>query len=163
MALCRDALRSDVDTLLAIGWESGLFSASELQELLGDTLTNFFSGSLGQGHSVRVACLPDNSIAGWSYFSPAMSESAAQVTYELVWIGVSPAYQRRGVGKLLLSDFEGRARERGGDIVIVCTSSTPSTEKARHFYNSCGYSRGTAVVADYYGPGDDKVTFTKVL
>jgi ribosomal-protein-alanine N-acetyltransferase len=50
---------------------------------------------------------PRDTVLGFSLFRTVADES------ELLLIGVAPSEQRRGIGKLLLDDFEERAREGG--------------------------------------------------
>lgn len=92
-----------------------------------------------------------------------MAPATEAGVFELFWIGVDPDVQRSGVGTELIADFESVARSGGARILTVSTSSLAATEKARRFYAARGYTRAAEDVPDYYGEGDNKVTFTKVL
>ena len=81
-------------------------------------------------------------------------------TFDLYWIAVDPPFQGRGVGADLMAIVESEARRRGGRMVTVETSSRADYGPALRFYRRRGYAE-EARVADYYGPGDDKVIFVK--
>jgi ribosomal protein S18 acetylase RimI-like enzyme len=171
---CRDVQESDLEALLNVADASGLFTPEDLDSLLGDTLRGIFNGTLGKEHRARVITIAevaieeqDNSIqtepivAGWTFFAPSDEDEWGKGVYELYWIGVSPDCQRNGIGSRLLADCEALVQEAGASKLVICTSSTPATSKARAFYYAKGYLDTGTVVSDYYGPGDDKVTFVK--
>ncbi len=47
-------------------------------------------------------------------------------------------------------------------VLLIETSSTPQYEATRAFYSVKGYTH-EATVRDFYGPGDDKIVFWKLL
>ncbi len=167
---CRDVQESDLSALLNIAHDTGLFTPDELDELLGDTLRGIFRGTLSKEHRARVV-LQESSIsgilepAGWTYFAPSDDDNddLRMDVYELYWIGVSHKAQRSGFGSILLNDCETLVREAGGLKLVIRTSSTPATSAARAFYADKGYEQSNTIVSDYYGPGDDQVTFIKSL
>jgi D-alanine-D-alanine ligase len=77
-------------------------------------------------------------------------------------IGVRQDQRRRGLGRRLLAASEEAIRQKGGRRVYVETSSRDLYEPTRQFYLRCGY-RVEAVLEEFYGPGDGKVVFVKVL
>ncbi len=81
-------------------------------------------------------------------------------TFELYWIAVDPSRQGEGIGRVLMDAAERMASRQGGRMIAVETSSRPSYAPTRSFYMSRGYLE-EARVADYYGPGDDKIIMTK--
>ena len=83
-------------------------------------------------------------------------------SFDLYWIAVDPAYQGRGLGRLLVTECERLIREAGGRRVYIETSGKPQYVPTRGFYERCGYSLD-AEQAEYYGPGDDKVIYVKAL
>ena len=68
----------------------------------------------------------------------------------------------QGLGRRLMDFAEADIAARGGRLSVVETSSRPAYEPTRAFYERLGYSQA-ACIADFYGPGDDKVVFTKSL
>lgn len=163
--IARDAVRSDKDQLLELAYATGLFTKDEINELLGETLDGVFTGTLGPEHKARVLDLPAGAAsggerwpAGWTYCAPCDAGGL-----ELFWIGVNPTVQNSGFGKTLLRDIENRVKAEGHSRLVICTSSAPSTNRAKAFYERNGYQRGADVAPDFYGPGEDKITFAKVF
>jgi ribosomal protein S18 acetylase RimI-like enzyme len=85
-----------------------------------------------------------------------------QGTFDLYWIVVTPTAQGRGIGHALLSRVEAEVYTRGGRLLLIETSGTPTYAPARQLYEACGY-RCEAVIHDFYAPGDDLLAFSKPL
>lgn len=83
-----------------------------------------------------------------------------QATYDLYWVATSPALARSGVARGLVTRMEGEIAQEGGGIVRVETGSREGHGAAVHFYDSLGFAR-TAVIPDFYAPGDDLLIFIK--
>jgi ribosomal protein S18 acetylase RimI-like enzyme len=83
-------------------------------------------------------------------------------SYDLYWIAVHPDTQGAGLGRRLLQECERRIRALGGTGVYAETSGKAQYVSTRKFYERCDYATG-AVFADFYGPGDDKYVFVKIL
>jgi ribosomal protein S18 acetylase RimI-like enzyme len=66
------------------------------------------------------------------------------------------------VGRRLLARMEAELRGQGPAKVYVDTSSTPSYDRARGFYEKNGY-QVACVLHDFYRDGDDKVIYLKEL
>ena len=75
---------------------------------------------------------------------------------------VHPAWQSRGVGRRLLEEVERVIKLAGGRRVYVETSYREQYLPTRRFYLGCGY-RIDADQADFYAPGDGKITYVKPL
>ena len=148
----RAVVPEDTEALLQIAVATSLFNPGEAEQLLGGIL----KGSLGAGHTTRVVDGPSAPM-GWTYFSPDAHEEGV---WELWWIGVLPEYHGHGVGALLLADFEAVASRNGARILLISTSSTESTARARAFYVRQGYLQ-VGQIPEFYGPVDDKVIFWK--
>ena len=118
------------------------------------------AGQLGEGHQAHVwADGPDGPPAGWVYFAPTPN---ADGVWDLWWIGADPARQGRGIGGELLGFVEERARESGGRLLLIETSSQPALDPTRRFYAKRGYAE-CGRVPDFYGEGDAKVIYAKRL
>ena len=101
----------------------------------------------------------DGEVCGYACYGHIPGTRAS---YDLYWIAVPPSTQRRGVGSALLAETEQRIAARAGDRVYVETSSRPQYKPTRGFYERQGYARG-AFLDDFYGPGDGKIIYVKVL
>ena len=85
-----------------------------------------------------------------------------QGTYDLYWIATHPSNQGRGVGRALMDEAERDMRAAGGRLCVIETSSLPQYEPTRRFYLSLGYEE-SAILRDFYMPGDHKVVYTRKL
>lgn len=83
-------------------------------------------------------------------------------SYDLYWIVVHPNQQGRGLGRRLMEESERIIAAMGGTRVYVETSNRPQYLSTRAFYDRCGY-RLASVLDDFYGPGDGKATYVKVV
>jgi GNAT superfamily N-acetyltransferase len=101
----------------------------------------------------------EGQVLGYACFGP---HPLTQGTFDLYWIVVAPAAQGQGVGHALLNRVEAEVQARGGRLLLIETSGTPSYALARQFYETCGY-RCEAVIHDFYAPGDDLLAFSKPL
>ncbi|MCK9600792.1 MAG: GNAT family N-acetyltransferase, partial [Sphaerochaeta sp.] len=81
-------------------------------------------------------------------------------SYDLYWIAVDPAYQRQGIGGLLLQQTEAQIERRGGKRIYIETSSQSLYLPTRSFYTRHGYIL-EGQLKDYYAPGDDKLLYVK--
>jgi ribosomal protein S18 acetylase RimI-like enzyme len=70
-------------------------------------------------------------------------------------VGVRDSYRRRGVGRSLYDEFTRHARDRGATSLKAIT--TPGNRASIHFHRAIGMS--STFVADYGGPGQDRVVF----
>ena len=85
-----------------------------------------------------------------------------QGTFDLYWILVDPNFQEQGIGSKLLDFLEEVVREKRGRMILADTSTMPQYEKTKNFYLHNGFQE-VARVADYYHPGNDRITFCKRL
>jgi ribosomal protein S18 acetylase RimI-like enzyme len=96
---------------------------------------------------------------GYTCFGPI---ACTLMSFDLYWIAVHNDYRGRGLGRALLEQSERLIAQRGGRRVYIETSSRQQYEPTRQFYRRCGY-REEAVLREFYGPGDDKLVYVKVL
>jgi len=96
---------------------------------------------------------------GYVCFGPTpLTES----TYDLYWIAVDKSMHRGGVGKRLLKFAEEEMARRGGQMLLVETSSQETYGGTIQFYEKTGYEL-VGKIKEYYKPGDDKLIFAKKL
>ncbi len=98
-------------------------------------------------------------VVGFACFGPV---PLTEGTFDLYWIAVSPEGRGLGVASRLDSAVEAAVRGRGARWLLAETSSTPPYAPARAFYLGRGYQL-VGRVADFYRPGDDRLTFGKRL
>ncbi|MFO0685038.1 MAG: GNAT family N-acetyltransferase [Sandaracinus sp.] len=101
-----------------------------------------------EGHVAGYACW------GRAAMSPGV--------FDLYWIVVDPRAQGGGVGQALLAHAEREVRREEGHTLLIETEGSALYAAARRFYLAAGYVEAGRI-ADYYGPGKDKVLYTKRL
>jgi GNAT superfamily N-acetyltransferase len=83
-------------------------------------------------------------------------------TWDIYWMAVSLARQGQGIGGVMIRAAEKAIARAGGRLAVIETSSLPSYEKTRRFYDHQAYEQ-VARIPDFYSPGDDKLILTKRL
>ncbi len=156
--LLRDTvLASDSDAVRTLVTRTGFFHADEIDiavELVDEHLAH---GAASGYYFVFVEIA--NELAGYACYGPIPCTKTA---FDLYWIAVEPNYQRHGLGRLLVSEVEKRIASVGGDRIYIDTSGRPDYAPTRAFYERSGFHRA-AELADFYAPGDDRVTYAKLL
>lgn len=151
--------RDDLDPLLGIVRRTGMFTPEEV-DVAYELMDIWLNRPEQKDYIIHVAEEPESrAVAGYVCFGPT---PATKSTYDLYWIAVDPRLQGKGLGKRLLSFAESAIHRRGGRLVVIETSSTPKYHPTREFYRRNGYAV-EASIKDFYGPGDDRVIFTRRL
>ena len=158
----RVANPADAEQIKQLALINHMFEPEEMGGF-DEMLTGFFDGSL-EGHRwiVAVADIAPDQIAAAAYFAP---EPFSDRMWNLYFIATDPKSQGSGAGTLLVERIESELRSAGQDVarsLIVDTSSLGDYAQARAFYERRGFVE-EARLRDFYGPGDDKVTFWKSL
>jgi len=83
-------------------------------------------------------------------------------SWELYWIAVHQDSRHRKLGSALLKTIEENVIRSGGKILWAETSGRPLYASTEGFYKRNGYEL-QASLKDYYGPGDPKQIYCKVL
>jgi ribosomal protein S18 acetylase RimI-like enzyme len=109
------------------------------------------------GHYQSYVLERNNVVIGWVCWGPAPCTVG---TYDIYWLGVSPAHQGQGLGKKLMDLAEQYIHDAGGRLLVVETSGRESYQPTRAFYERIGYTLA-AKIKDFYAPGDDKIVYTK--
>ena len=136
---------------------TGFFSTEELaiaRELADDGLANG-----ANGHYRFILAEQAGQLAGYACFG---SVPCTRSAWDLYWIAVLPDLQGRHLGRALLEQVEQSVRDAGGSRIYVDTSSREQYAPTRAFYGRRGYHQA-ADFPDFYGPGDGKIVFAKVL
>lgn len=98
-------------------------------------------------------------LAGYACWGRA---SMSPGVFDLYWIVVDPRVHGGGVGRALLAHVEHEVRREDGHTLLIETEGSALYAAARRFYLAAGYLEAGRIV-DYYGPGKDKVLYTKRL
>ncbi|NCO51752.1 MAG: GNAT family N-acetyltransferase [Deltaproteobacteria bacterium] len=80
--------------------------------------------------------------------------------FDVYWIATDPAVQGDGYGRRLMEAAEEDMCRRGARMICLETSSQGSYARTRSFYDNAGYTQ-ESVIADFYVPGDDRITYVK--
>ena len=91
-----------------------------------------FTDALNSGYLCRVDEMEEGGIRGYAILMPAVDEA------ELLNIGVAAAQQRRGLGRAMLSEMLGMAREKNMHRVFLEVHS--SNMAAIALYRSAGFN-----------------------
>lgn len=120
-------------------------------------LGSFSPAAAGTG-AIR---LPSSNVAlaGFVIFGPT---PLTLHTWDLYWTVVGKSYQRQGIGRRLLEAAEARIAAQRGEVIRVETSSLPSYEPTRRFYEKHGY-RLAGAIPDFYARGDALCIYYKCL
>jgi ribosomal protein S18 acetylase RimI-like enzyme len=111
------------------------------------------------GQAGESEAVPGDPLVGYACFGATpMTEG----TFDLYWLVVAEEARGRGMGRALLTAVEDDLRGRGARLLRIETSSLEGQGGAARFYAQTGY-RQVGLVADFYRPGDDLITFAKVL
>lgn len=111
------------------------------------------------GHYQSFVIEGEGRVAGWVCWGPTPCTIGS---FDIYWLAVRTDCQGQGLGRQLMDFAERQIASRGGRLAVVETSSREAYEPTRAFYQRLRYSQA-ARIADFYGPGDDKVVFTKRL
>ncbi|MDP2647085.1 MAG: GNAT family N-acetyltransferase [Desulfobacterales bacterium] len=98
-------------------------------------------------------------LSGYGCYGPV---ACTVSSYDLYWIAVHPDVQAGGLGRRILTEMEQRIRQCGGTRLYAETSDRPQYASTRAFYQRCGF-RIESVMDEFYGPGDGRVIYGKIL
>jgi ribosomal protein S18 acetylase RimI-like enzyme len=146
----RDAHAADIPVIEAVIRGVGLFTPDEADGFAGS-----LPAHVGQPGDGRRWLLADDG-AGAALVAP----EPAPGVWNLLFLGVQPEARRRGVARALIGEVERRLRAQGARMLLIDTSTAPPMEAARRLYAALGYER-VALISDYWGPGDGKLTFRR--
>lgn len=82
--------------------------------------------------------------------------------YDLDYFAVGSEYQRKGIGKSLLTFIENEVRKRRANSLRVETYLNDNFSAARNFYEKNGFVK-TGEIKDYLRDGSPAIYYTKYL
>ncbi|WP_415921772.1 GNAT family N-acetyltransferase [Tateyamaria sp. SN6-1] len=140
---------TDIAALAAIA-DATLFPGEMMEGMIAPALD-------GTGDDIwQVVCRDDVPVG----FAFAQAEAMTDRTWNLRAIAVAPDLHGSGAGTALLAAME--AALATARLLVIDTTQLPDQDRARRFYAARGYQQ-IAVIPDFFGAGEDKVTFVKTL
>jgi len=152
-----DVRKEDAAAVRRITESSGFFYPEEIDtavELVEERLAK----GIGSGYHFLFA-EEDGRTIGYACFGPI---ACTKSSWDFFWLAVDEMRRGSGLGTRLVEMVEDKIREHGGTRVYIETSSRPLYDPTRAFYLARGYKE-EGRLTDYYGPGDSKVDYVKVL
>jgi len=137
---------------------SGFFYDFEVEVALSLADETFDKGQEKSGY-YWVRLIDDGKVIGFGNFGPNPSSVHS---WDLYWLAVLDEYRKKHYGSLHLKEAEERVRSLGGKVLWIETSGRSLYEPTRHFYLKNGYEL-EATLREFYGPGDPKLVYRKVL
>jgi GNAT superfamily N-acetyltransferase len=131
------------------------FEIETALEIADDTISK---GMEKSGYSWMMIRDEDGLVAFANYGKNAFSTHS----WDLYWIAVHDNSRNKKLGRMLLKEIENDVRSSGGKILWIETSGRPLYASTEGFYQRNGYTLA-ASLKDFYGPGDPKQIYTKVL
>ncbi|MEM6660727.1 MAG: GNAT family N-acetyltransferase [Pseudomonadota bacterium] len=143
----RPARSDDIPRIGTIAGAAGLFPP----EMVADMIAPGLAGE-GDLWSVIEA---QGTTAGFTFSRP---EEITDRTWNILALGLDPAFQGQGLGTALLRGTEAALPD--ARMIIIETTQLPEQDAARALYAAAGYEQ-QAHIPDFYGDGEDKVVFVK--
>lgn len=136
---------------------SGVFSREE-EDIAVELVDERLARGEASGYEFLLA-ESNGELAGYTCFGRIPGTASS---HDLYWIVVAQPHRKSGVAARLLAETERICTESGATRLYADTSSRPAYEAARRFYEGCGFRR-EALLPDFYGPGDGKAIYAKIL
>ncbi|HYM33477.1 MAG TPA: GNAT family N-acetyltransferase [Candidatus Cybelea sp.] len=147
----------DIDAVRDVVVSSGFFNEEEIgvaMELVEERLRR---GAASGYHFIFAE--HKGRMVGYACYGPI---AGTKSSFDLYWIAVHESGRGGGLGHDIMARAEAAIAAAGGTRVYVETSSRPQYEPTRAFYRRHGYRR-EALLEDFYGPGDGKEIYVKVV
>jgi ribosomal protein S18 acetylase RimI-like enzyme len=124
-------------------------------ELVDDSISEYSSGDY-------ISCVLEDELGEVQAFGCYGLTPLTDATYDFYWMAVHPDAQGRGIGRKLIRFVEEDVRARGGNLLVLETSSQESYRRTTSFYQKSGYEL-TSRIRDFYRANDDKLIYVKYL
>lgn len=150
-------MNSTTERCLNAAMATGAFSSGEIS-VLEEVLAEW---TRRPGHDYFLLTEESGgSLAGFIIYGPApMTEFA----FDLYWIAVDPAFQKKGTGRLLEAKMCSALLEKSSSAVIrIETAGRDDYQGQRLFYLATGYTE-CGRIHDFYSEGDDLVLYCKKI
>lgn len=153
----RSLHRDDRPAILEILGATSAFSPPDVQVAV-ELIDSYLKDGRDSGYHFYIAA-EDNNVAGYICYGPT---PLTKGTWDVYWIVTAPKFKGHSIGSQLLRLAEEDIKASGGRMLLIETSSSPQYLEARRFYLNHGYVIVSSI-PDFYAPGDNKITFRKVL
>jgi GNAT superfamily N-acetyltransferase len=137
---------------------SGFFYDFEIEVALSLADETFQQGQEKSGY-YWVRLLEEGEVIGFANCGPNPSSVHS---WDIYWMAIQQEHRSKHYGSVMLRETEERIRSVGGKIAWIETSGRPLYEPTRQFYLKNGYEL-EATLREFYGPGDPKLVYRKVL
>ncbi|WP_420012814.1 GNAT family N-acetyltransferase [Tateyamaria sp.] len=139
---------SDIPFLAAIAEET-LFPGEMMAGMIAPTLN-------GEGDDIWRVVTRGTDVVGFAFAQP---EAMTEATWNVRAIAVVPDLHGAGAGTVLIKAMEDALS--AARLIVIDTTESPEQGRARRFYAARGYTH-VATIPAFFGPDEDKVTFTKL-
>lgn len=156
IALRDDVTPGDLNAVRHMVEATGFFRSDEI-DVAVELVAERIARGAPSGYEFLFA-EHQGAVVGYACYGPI---ACTLGSFDLYWIVVDPAWQKLGVGRMLVREVEQRIKDAGGRQIYIETSGREQYAPTRHFYASCGYAIA-ASLTDFYDQGDDKVIWRKV-
>jgi len=152
----RPLIKKDRTRLISMLMDSRAFTSEEI-DIAMELIDIVLKDQNQKDYTIHCMVDDQDQPAGYICYGPT---PMTQGNFDLYWIVVDPNLQGKGIGSKLLGFLEDVVRGKGGRMILADTSTIPQYEKTQKFYLWNGFQE-VARVADYYYPGNDRITFCK--
>ena len=152
-----EVMPGDAEAVRRLAESTGFFHPYEV-----DVAEELVMERIAKGDASRyyfVFAEKEGCVVGYTCYGPI---ACTVSSFDFYWIAVDPELQGKGLGRMLLNETERLISSANGKRIYVETSQRPLYDSTRAFYERCGYI-AESILKDFYGPGDGKVIYCKVL
>jgi len=155
--IIRPLLAGDRPDIVRILEGTQAFTPVDVQVAI-ELLDCYLEAGIGSGYHIWLAEL-DGRAAGYICYGPTPLTTG---TWDVYWIATDADLKGHGIGTALLNFAEQEIRQAAGRMILIETASNPLYLEARRFYLARGYIIVSSI-PDFYSPGDNKITFRKLI
>lgn len=153
----RAMLAKDRQPIITILENTPAFSPADVQIAI-ELIDCYLADNINSGYYFYIAELEGQAV-GYICYGPT---PLTQGTWDIYWMATAPELKGKGIGTALMKLAEDNIRQTGGRMTLIETSSQPLYLEARKFHLAHGYIIVSSI-PDFYSPGDNKITFRKLL
>ena len=153
-----EAVPEDMKQIRDLVEATGFFRPDEI-EIAGELVQEHLEKGPAESGYYFVVASKNGKVIGYGCYGPI---PCTLTSYDIYWVAVSPEFQGKGLGKIILTEMERLIFEAGGKRAYVETSTQIRYASTRSFYERCGY-RCDVVLDDFYEPGDGKAIYSKSM
>jgi ribosomal protein S18 acetylase RimI-like enzyme len=153
----RAMLSHDRPAIIKILQSTAAFTPADVEVAI-ELIDCYLADSINSGYHFWLADL-DGHPAGYICYGPTPLTVG---TWDIYWLATAPDLKGKGIGGSLLTFAEENITAADGRMILIETASNPLYLEARKFYLAHGYIIISSI-PDFYSPGDNKITFRKLI